>query len=192
MCNGSRSDLETRNSEPGVKEAPHFCRAVASNQKLATGNCKWRYHAPMQRWLRITLKVFGAAVALLILFIAAVVWLFVARTYEPVGGGWYSARYVENFIADSGGKPRFLVRGHRPFFRHDVAENITHIQYLGDDCVAYTFGVGRGDDLYAACADSRPVFLVHLDDYWDVSINTDPLRLKDETISVSEIKRRAQ
>ena len=144
----------------------------------------------MQRWLRTTLVIVWRAFAVFAILIVLFIWLMVKRTYRPVGGHWYSARYAD-VIADSGLKPVFLLRGRVPFFRRDVAKDITHIQYLGDDCVAYTYVNGRNDELYAACGDHTPVLLDHIEDYSNYSLNTDPLRLGDKTITVVEVKRRA-
>lgn len=145
----------------------------------------------MKRWSR-TLKVLGGAVALMFLSVAALLCLFFTRTYQPVGGGWYSATYSST-IGEPGRKPRFLVRGHLPFFRREVAEDITDLHYLGDDCVVYTFVNLVDDELYAACGDRTPIFLDHVEgqDHRKISIDGDPLRLHDKTVSVAEVKRQA-
>jgi hypothetical protein len=146
----------------------------------------------MRQWKRRGLQVFEVVTVFVILCVAGLLWLSNARSYQPVGGGWYSATNLLNII-DSGRQPRYLVRGHLPFSRHQLAESITHIVYLGDDCVAYTFVNGASDDLYAACGNYPPVFLYHVEgeDYTGVSIDADPLVLRDKTVSVTEVKRRA-
>src|SRR5262245_61238330 len=130
--------------------------------------------------LRTILRSIGIVAALAVVCLAALVWLLndPPRTYRAVGGGWYSADEWQ-VIAESGRKPRFLVRGHWPLFRHDVAQHVTQIHYLGDDCVVYTFVAGRDDDLFSACGNRPPVFLDHVEnqDYRNISIDTEPLRL---------------
>jgi hypothetical protein len=142
------------------------------------------------------LKILGYALALVVILVGVAAWLIFSppRSYVPVGGGWYSAQYSYNPIAESGRKPRFLVRGHLPFFRRDVAEDITDLRYLGDDCVVYTFVNRSDDELYAACGNHAPIFLDHVpgQDHRLISIDSDPLRLHEKTMSVAEVKRRAR
>ena len=77
------------------------------------------------------------------------------------------------------------------FRRKTVAEDITDLHYLGDDCIVYTIAGHRQDEMYAGCGDHDPVFLDHVPDHQTISIESDPLQLNGTTMDVAEVKRRA-
>jgi len=77
------------------------------------------------------------------------------------------------------------------FFRKTVAEDITGLHYLGDDCVVYTVAGYGEDEMYARCADHDPVFLDHVPDHQKISMVSDPLQLNETTMDVVEVKHRA-
>jgi hypothetical protein len=144
----------------------------------------------MKRWLRFSLWAVAGVFAFVIITFAVIIWLAASppRTYRKVGGHWSSATEME-FIAESGRKPRYLVRG--MFFRKTVAKDLTDVQYLGDDCLVYTVVATNQDDLYAGCGDLLPVLLDHVPDHQKISLVSDPLQLNGRTMSVAEVKRRA-
>jgi hypothetical protein len=150
-----------------------------------------RYDRGMKRWLRFSLWAVAALSGLVFIIFAAFVWLFFVppRSYQKIGGRWSSATETP-LIAESGRKPRYLVRG-GVFIRKTVAEDITGIHYLGDDCIVYTVAGHRQDEMYARCGDHDPVFLDHVPDHQEISIVSDPLQLNGTTMDVVEVKRRA-
>jgi hypothetical protein len=89
----------------------------------------------MKRSLRYSLWSLAGLTGLAIISLIVFVWLFFvpSRTYQKIGGQWSSATETP-LMAESGRKPKYLVRGNL-FHRMTVAEDITDFQYLGDDCI---------------------------------------------------------
>jgi hypothetical protein len=145
----------------------------------------------MKRWLRFSLWAVAALTGFVIIIIAVFVWLLFAppRRYQKIGGHWFSATETI-LIAESGRKPKYLVRG-GVFLRKTMAEDITDFQYLGDDCIVYTVAGYGQDEMYARCGDHDPVFLDHVPDHQKISMESDPLQLNGTTMDVVEVKRRA-
>jgi hypothetical protein len=145
----------------------------------------------MKRWLRFSFWTVAALTGFVIIIFAAFVWLFFVppRSYQKIGGRWSSATETP-LIAESGRKPKYLVRG-GVFIHKTVAEDITGFHYLGDDCVVYTVAGYGQDEMYARCADHDPVFLDHVSDHQKISMVSDPLQLNGTTMDVVEVKHRA-
>ena len=150
-----------------------------------------RYDQGMKRWLRFSLWAVAALTGFVIIIFAAFVWLFFVppRSYQKIGGRWSSATETP-LIAESGRKPKYLVRGGL-FIRKTVAQDITGFRYLGDDCIVYTVAGYGQDEMYARCADHDPVFLDHVPDHQKISMVSDPLQLNGTTMDAVEVKRRA-
>ena len=150
-----------------------------------------RYDQGMKRWLRFSLWAVTALIGFVIIIFAAFAWLFFvpSRSYQKIGGRWSSATETP-LIAESGRKPKYLVRGGM-FIRKTVAEDITDFHYLGDDCIVYTVAGYGQDEMYARCGDHGPVFLDHVPDHQTISMVSDPLQLNGTTMDVVEVKRRA-
>ncbi len=150
-----------------------------------------RYDQGMKRWLRFSFWTVAALTGFVIIIFAAFVWLFFVppRSYQKIGGRWSSATETP-LIAESGRKPKYLVRG-GVFIRKTVAEDITGFHYLGDDCVVYTVAGYGKDEMYARRADPDPVFLDHVPDHQKIPMVSDPLQLNGTTMDVLEVKRRA-
>jgi hypothetical protein len=150
-----------------------------------------RYDQGMKRWLRFSLWTVAALTGLVIVIFAAFVWLLLVppRSYQKIGGRWSLATETP-LIAESGRKPKYLVRG-GVFIRETLAEDITGFQYLGDDCIVYTVAGYGQDEMYARCGDHDAVFIDHVPDYRTISMVSDPLRLNGTTMDVAEVKRRA-
>ncbi len=149
------------------------------------------YDHGMKRWLRFSLWAVAALTGFVIIIFVAFVWLFFvpSRSYQKIGGRWSSATETP-LIAESGRKPKYLVRG-GVFIRKTVAEDITGFHYLGDDCIVYTVAGYGQDEMYARCGDHDSVFLDHVPDHQKVSMVSDPLQLNGTTMDVVEVKRRA-
>ena len=145
----------------------------------------------MKRWLQFSLWGVAGLTGFVIIIFTAFVWLLFAppRSYQKIGGRWSSATETP-LIAESGRKPKYLVRG-GVFLRKTVAEEITDFHYLGDDCIVYTVAGYGQDEMYARCGDRDPVFLDHVPDHQNISMVTDPLQLNATTMGVAEVKRRA-
>jgi hypothetical protein len=150
-----------------------------------------RYDQGMKRWLRFSFWTVAPLTGFVIIIFAAFVWLFFVppRSYQKIGGRWSSATETP-LIAESGRKPKYLVRG-GVFIRKTVAEDITDFHYLEDDCVVYTVAGNGQDEMYVRCADHDPVFLDHVPDHQKISMVSDPLQLNGTTMDVVEVKRRA-
>jgi len=150
-----------------------------------------RYDQGMKRRLRFSLWAVAAVTGIVIVIFAAFVWLFSIppRSYQKIGGRW-SAATEAPLLAESGRKPKYLVRG-GVFLRKTVAEDITGFHYLGDDCIVYTVAGYGQDEMYARCGDHDPVFLDHVPDHQKISMMSDPLQLNGTTMGVVEVKRRA-
>ena len=149
------------------------------------------YDQGMKRWLRFSLGAVAALTGFVIIIFAAFVWLFFVppRSYQKIGGRWSSATETP-LIAESGRKPKYLVRG-GVFIRKTVAEDITGFHYLGEDCIVYTVAGYGQDEMYARCGDHDPVFLDHVPDHQTISMVSDPLQFNGTTMDVVEVKRRA-
>ncbi|HET7106873.1 MAG TPA: hypothetical protein VFI38_08685 [Candidatus Acidoferrum sp.] len=142
----------------------------------------------MKRWVRFSLWAIAALAGFVIILFA--VWILVPlRSYQKIGGGWFSATEIP-IMAESGRKPKYLVRG-GIFFRKTLAEAITDFHYLGDDCIVYTVAGHRQDEMYARCGEHDAVFLDHVPDHQRISMVSDPLQLNGTTMDVAEVKRRA-
>lgn len=143
----------------------------------------------MKRWLRFSCWAVAALTGFVVIIFAAWLFLVRSRSYQKIGGRWSSATETP-LIAESGRKPKYLVRG-GVFLRKTVAEDITDFQYLGDDCIVYTVAGYRQDEMYARCGDHDAVFLDHVPDHQKISMVSDPLQLNGTTMDVAEVKRRA-
>ena len=141
--------------------------------------------------LRTSIRVGAGLTGLLIIILAGFLWFLFAgpRSYQEVGGGW-SVVSERPLMAESGRKPKYLMRGWA-FLRKTVAEGITDFHYLGDDCIVYTVAGHGQDEMYARCGDRDAVFLDHVPDHQKISIVSDPLQLSGTTTAVAEVKRRA-
>jgi hypothetical protein len=167
-------------------------RSSAHNARLTVdATSGTRYDQGMKRWLRFSLWAAAALTGFVIIIFVAFVWLLIVpwRSYKKIGGRWSSATETP-LIAESGRKPKYLVRS-GVFIRKTVAEDITSFHYLGDDCIVYTVAGYGQDEMYARCADHHPVFLDHVTDHQKISMVSDPLQLNGTTMEVVEVKRRA-
>ena len=143
----------------------------------------------MKRRLRLSLWAVAALAGFALVIFAACLFFVPPRSYQKIGGQWSSATETP-LIAESGRKPKYLVRGGM-FLHKTVAEDITDFRYLGDDCIVYTVAGYGQDEMYARCGEHDPVFLDHVPDHQKISMESDPLQLNGATMDAVEVKRRA-
>jgi hypothetical protein len=133
---------------------------------------------------------------LFLVFVSVLSSACVSRKKEPLGGHWYVVWEVSGIPESGGTHPHLYRKG--GFGGRRVEENTWRYRYLGDDCVLYVAGNSDRGELMAACGNHRPVVIAaHMDDYIqgyirDTGISGDPIAINGRTVSVREIKSRAQ